>query len=147
MTRSAEFEDITEMAGSGDHIAVAVGDDYLSPDGGRPPVPVKQVLVSHDAGVTWSEPAGLDLDGADGLHDLSSMVVTPGGSTYLTTSDGLVRVDPEGNAKATPLSPRDSAAFVVEDAVCVVVDGDPVDTLRCSDDGTTWAPQPLPGFS
>lgn len=133
----------TVVTGHGDHVAVALLED--DPDGS---IPVVEVQTSHDAGATWSTPRGLDLTGPDGIRDLSSMAVTPSGSTYVTTeSHGLIRIDPDGSAAATPLSGHDTSAFVLDDSICVVAEAGRVDELQCSaDDGTTWTPIPLPGF-
>lgn len=141
--RSTSLRDTAMVAGSGDHVAVAIlGDDA---DGS---IPLLQVLVSHDAGRSWSEPQGLD-EGPDGVRNVSSLVVAPSGTTYLTTeSHGLVRIDADGNAIATPLSSHDTSAFLRGEDVCVVAEAGPIDHLQCSaDDGTTWTPMPLPGFS
>ena len=131
------------VAGHGDHVAVAfLGDDR---DG---TIPLVEVQYSHDAGATWEWARGLDVEGADGIRDLSSVAVSDEGSTYLTTgSHGLVRIDADGNAVASRLSSHDSSAFLVAHRVCLVAEAGRVDQLRCSpDDGTTWVPQPLPGF-
>jgi hypothetical protein len=128
------------MAGNGDHVAVAFLGD--APDGS---VPVVGVRVSHDAGRTWTTAEGLPRP----LRDLSSRVVTADGTAYATTgSHGLVRVDPDGNARPTPLSSLDTSAFVLDEAVCVVAEAGAVDELRCSEDGgTSWVRLPLPGFA
>ena len=70
-------------------------------------------------------------------------------TTYLTTeTDGLVRIDPDGDAEPMPLSTADTSVFIADDEVCVAVEAGAVDELRCSsDDGATWSPRPLPGFS
>lgn len=131
------------VSGSGDHVAVALLGD--APDGS---IPVVDVQVSHDAGTTWTWVRGLDLRERDGVRNLSSVAVTPSGSTYLTTeSHGLIRIGPDGSAEAMPLSSHDTSAFVLDDSVCVMAEAGRVDELQCSaDDGTTWAPLPLPGF-
>lgn len=131
------------VTGQGDHVSVVfLGDDA---DGS---IPVVDVRTSHDAGASWSTPRGLDLEGADGVRNLSSLAVTPSGSTYVTTeSHGLVRIDADGSTRAIPLSPHETSAFAVGDSVCVVAEAGRVDEVRCSDDdGTTWTPQSLPGF-
>lgn len=128
-----------QLAGDGDHVAYALLGD--APDGS---IPVLEVAVSGDGGDTWTVARGVP----DGLADLSSLVVAPSGTTYLTTgSHGLVRVDADGNARATPLSAHDTSAFVLDDAVCVVAEAGRVDELQCSvDDGASWSARPLPGF-
>ena len=143
-SRSTEPVSDAVVAGSGDHVAVAFLGD--APDGS---VPLVGVWVSHDAGRTWISARGLDNGGTDRVRDPSSIAVTPTGSTYVTTgSDGLIRIDPDGNAMATPASSSDTSVFALGDAVCLVAEAGRIDQLRCStDDGTTWVPQPLPGFS
>jgi hypothetical protein len=130
------------VAGSGDHVAAMYTGD--APDGS---MPVERVLVSSDAGRTWTTVRGLDTKGADRSRNPYWMTVTPSGTTYVTTeNDGLVRIDGDGNAQATPLSSMDTSVFTVDDDVCVVAEAGVIDELRCSsDDGTTWAPRPLPG--
>jgi hypothetical protein len=133
------------VAGSGDHVAVALLGDA---DGGDR-LPVLDVRLSDDAGDTWASARGLDLDGSDRVGNASSLAVAPGGTAYLTTeSHGLVRIDADGNAMPSRLSAHDTSAMVLDDGVCVVAEAGSVDELRCStDDGTTWSAQPLPGFS
>ena len=134
------------VAGSGDHVAVAlVGEDREGYDG----LPVVDVRVSDDAGRTWIPARGLDTTGVDGIGNASSLAVTPSGTAYLTTeTHGLVRIDADGNATQARLSSHDTSAIVLDDAVCVVAEAGRVDELQCStDDGTTWSAQPLPGFS
>jgi hypothetical protein len=133
------------VAGSGDHVAVAL----IGEDDGYDGLPVLDVRVSGDAGRTWTSARGLDTEGPGGIGNASSLAVAPSGTAYLTTgSHGLVRIDAAGNAMPTRLSAHDTSAFVLDDAVCVVAEAGRVDELRCSpDDGTTWLPQPLPGFS
>lgn len=90
----------------------------------------------------------MDLSGDDGLRDLSSLVVSPSGTTWITaSSQGLLRIDADGDATAMPLSSHDHSAFVLGEDICVVAEAGQVDELRCSeDDGATWTPRPLPGF-
>ena len=133
----------TRVVGSGDHVAVMfTGADS---DGS---LPVAEVLVSADAGRTWTTVRGLDTQGADRSRNPHSLAVTPSGTTYLTTeTEGLVRIDSDGNALATPLSATDTSVFTRGDEVCVLAEAGIVDELQCStDDGASWAPQPLPGF-
>ena len=69
------------------------------------------------------------------------------GNSALDQEQVLVRVDADGNALASRLSSHDSSVFLVAHRVCLVAEAGRVDELRCSpDDGTTWVPQPLPGF-
>lgn len=133
------------VAGSGDHVAVAL----IGERDGFAGLPVVDVRVSGDAGRTWTPARGIDTTGADGIGNASSLAVTPSGTAYLTTeTHGLVRIDAAGNAMEARLSAHDSSAFVLDDAVCVLAEAGRVDELRCStDDGTTWSAQPLPGFS
>lgn len=141
--RSSEPVSGAVVAGRGDHVAVAfLGDD---PDGS---VPLVEVQVSDDAGRTWIPAHGLDMLGGLPVHDLTSLVVGPTGSTWVTTmSHGLIRIDDHANARVARQSSYDQAVVVVDDAVCVVAEAGRTDELRCSaDDGTTWVPQPLPGF-
>jgi hypothetical protein len=130
------------VVGNGDHVAVAfLGDD---PDGS---IPVVEVWRSADAGEQWSLETGSFQPGA--LASLSGLAVSAAGTTYFTTQDtNLVRVDEGGNAQLIAFSSSDTSVFAVDDSVCVLADKGPVDRLQCSaDDGKTWAPQPLPGFS
>jgi hypothetical protein len=134
------------VAGSGDHVAVAlIGEDSGTDYDG---LPVLDVQVSSDGGRTWIPARGLDTRGADGVGNASSLAVAPSGTAYLTTeSHGLVRIDAAGNAMPTRLSSHDTSAIVLDDAVCVVAEAGRIDELQCSaDDGATWAAQPLPGF-
>ncbi|HEY0645328.1 MAG TPA: sialidase family protein [Nocardioides sp.] len=134
------------VAGSGDHVAVAlIGEDSGTDYDG---LPVLDVQVSDDGGRTWIPARGLDTRGADGVGNASSLAVTPSGTTYLTTeTHGLVRIDAAGNAMPARLSSHDTSAIVLDDTVCVVAEAGKVDELQCSaDDGATWAAQPLPGF-
>ena len=133
----------TRVVGSGDHVAVMfTGADS---DGS---LPVAEVLVSADAGRTWTTVRGLDTQGADRSRNPHSLAVTASGTTYLTTeTEGLVRIDSDGNARATPLSATDWSVFTRGDEVCVLTEAGTDDALQCStDDGASWAPQPLPGF-
>ncbi len=142
-TRSDGSTDTAAIAGSGDHVAVAVlGDD---PDGS---IPLREVLVSHDAGRTWSRVEGLDLEGGDRVRDLSSVAVSSAGTTYLATaSHHIVRIDADGDAVPTQLSAFDSSVVASGDTVCVVAESGAIDRLECSeDDGRSWTSQPLPGF-
>ena len=141
--RSTEPVSGAVVAGSGDHVVVAfLGDD---PDGS---IPLVEVQLSGDAGRTWFPAHGMDMLGGLPVHDLTSLVVTPAGSSYVTTvSHGLVRISDQGNVTVARQSSFDQAAVVVGDTVCAVTEAGRVDQLRCSaDDGTTWVPQPLPGF-
>jgi hypothetical protein len=133
------------VAGSGDHVAVALIGDA---DGGDR-LPVLEVRMSDDAGSTWTTARGLDLDGADRVGNASSLAVAPSGTAYLTTqTHGLVRIDAGGNAMPARMSTHDTSALVLDDAVCLVAEAGRVDELQCStDDGATWSAQPLPGFS
>ncbi|MCY7400985.1 MAG: hypothetical protein LH477_08510 [Nocardioides sp.] len=131
------------LEGRGDSVVLAqLGDD---PDRS---VPLISLRVSHDGGLTWSPVTGLDLTGTDGVRNLSSLVVSPEGTIFLTTeSHGLVRIDRDGTVATSRFSTYDTSAFVVSDSVCVVTEAGRVDDLRCStDDGGTWATTPLPGF-
>ena len=131
------------VAGSGDHVAVVLlGDD---PDGW---LPVVAVLLSRDAGRSWSTAVNLDTEGGDRLTDMSSLAVGADGTTYLTTGlHHLVRIDEEGFATPIQLSSFDSGVFASGDGVCVVTERGRYDALECSPDGLTdWADQPLPGL-
>lgn len=132
------------LAGTGDHVSMAyLGDD---PDGSIPLVGVALHREAHMRSTFLDQ----WLDGAldEEVRDLSSLAVSAAGSTYLTTgSHGLIRIDENGNVLAMPLSSHDTSAFALGDSVCVVAEAGRVDELRCSaDDGTTWAPAPLPGL-
>jgi hypothetical protein len=128
------------LAGHGDSVA------YVAYDHSDGSIPVLEIAVSSDAGVSWQVARG-DF-GGEGLRNPSSLAVSPSGTTYLTTgSHGVVRIDADGNATATRLSSHDHSAFVLGEDVCVVAEDGRVDELRCSeDDGATWTPRPLPGF-
>lgn len=132
-----------QVVGSGDHVAV-----MFTGAGPDRTIDIEQVIVSSDAGRTWTTARGLDTNGADRSRDPSGMTLTPDGTTYLTTeTDGLIRIDPDGSARAIPVSSRDSSAFTDGDDICVVSEAGAIDEIQCSSDrGTTWAPQPLPGL-
>lgn len=133
------------VAGSGDHVAVAlIGNDRPGYAG----LPVLDVWMSHDAGRTWTAAGSLDTTGDDGVGNASSLAVAPTGTAYLTTeTHGLVRIDATGDAAPMRLSSHDTSAFTLEDGVCVVTEAGRIDELQCSaDDGATWASQTLPGF-
>ncbi|HEU4336720.1 MAG TPA: hypothetical protein VFR45_05370 [Nocardioides sp.] len=133
-----------QVAGSGDHVAVMfIG---AGPDRS---VGIEQVIVSSDAGRTWTTAHGLDTKGADRSLDPYGMTVAPDGTTYLTTeTEGLVRIDPDGGARAVPVSSQATSVFAHGDDICVVAKAGAIDQIQCSSDGgTTWAPQPLPGLS
>jgi hypothetical protein len=132
------------VAGAGDHVTVVFSEAASDRS-----LPVLEVLVSSDAGRTWTTVDGLDTRGADRVRDPHSLVVAPGGTTYLTTvTDGLIRIDSDGDAQPAALSSSDTSVFTTDDEVCVQVEAGAVGELRCSsDDGATWSdPQPLPGF-
>lgn len=131
------------VAGSGDHVAVALlGDD---PDGS---IPVVGVLLSADAGRNWTGVDDLDTTGGDRVRNLSSLAVAADGTTYLATeSHHLVRIDEDGDVLPIQLSSFDSSVFADGAGVCVVTERGRRDQLACSDDrGTTWSSRPLPGF-
>ncbi len=133
----------TWVGGSGDHVAVLfMGADL---DGS---VPVARMPVSADAGLTWTTTRGLGTHGAGRSRNPYSLAVTPSGTTYLTTgTEGLLRIDSDGNVLATPLSAADTSVYTSGDEVCVVTEAGDADALRCStDDGASWAIQPVPGF-
>ncbi|RYB93191.1 hypothetical protein EUA93_01780 [Nocardioides oleivorans] len=128
------------LAGNGDHLAyVLLGDD---PDGS---VTGLHVALSSDAGDTWTTSEGME---RSVYQDVSGLAMSRQGTAYLVTgSHGLVRIDADGNEVGTPMSPHDMGVLTSGDEVCVVAGAGAVDELRCSsDDGTTWAPRPLPGF-
>ena len=132
------------VAGSGDHVAVmfnGAGPDHS--------VGIEQVIVSGDAGRTWTTAQGLDTKGADRSLNPYGMTVAPDGTTYLTTeTDGLIRIDPDGAARAVLVSSQATSVFADGDDICVVAEAGAIDEIQCSSDrGTTWAPQPLPGLS
>lgn len=144
------FENRTEtvsavmLAGNGDTVAMALLGD--SPDGS---IPLLEVAVSSDAGETWERASGSQLPfGGEGPYDVSSMVVSPQGTTYLATgSHGLIRVDERANVTAVRTSERDTSVFRRGDAVCVLTERGRVDDMACSDDdGRTWLSQSLPGY-
>lgn len=126
------------MAGHHDGVSVVLLGD--APDGS---VPVLDVFASQDAGRTWQR-----TEAVAGLADLSGLAVSDDGSTYLTTgSHGAVRVDAAGEVTSVRQSGHDQSVFQVSHRICVVAETGRIDELRCSaDDGTTWVPQPLPGF-
>lgn len=103
---------------------------------------IQQVDVSHDSGQTWATARGIDF--SNEVRDLSSTAVSAQGTVYLTTgSDGLIRIDADGNARRTPVSDHDQAVFTTTYDVCVLGSG----RLHCSDDdGTTWAGRIVPGI-
>jgi hypothetical protein len=131
------------VAGSGEHVAVV-----LLGDGADGSIPVVDVLLSHDAGGSWSMAVDLDTEGGDRVRDMSSAAVTPDGTTYLATgSHHLVRIDDQGFAVPTQLSAFDTSVFAAGDQVCLVGERGRYDALLCSPDGITeWADQPLPGL-
>jgi hypothetical protein len=147
-TRATEKVSSAVVAGSGDHVAVALsGDD---PSGA---IPLLDVQVSHDGGTTWTSARGVvsgsvDTMSTDRVRGASSMAVTPDGTTYLTTeSHHLVRIDDEGFATPVQLSAFDTSVFASGDEVCLVGERGRYDALLCSPDGLTeWADQPLPGL-
>jgi hypothetical protein len=127
------------VAGTGEQVAVesstAATDDRS--------LEVLEVLVSSDAGRTWTTVSGLDATGAGRSRSPYSLVVGPGGTTHHTTeTDGLVRIDADGQARRAADLPLATSAFVAGDEVCAVVEAGVVGELRCSDDGTTWARSP-----
>lgn len=126
------------IAGHHDGVAVAL----LGDDAGAS-IPVLGVASSQDAGRTWVSARGLR-----GLRDLSGLAVSDEGTAYLTTgSHATVRIDAEGDGMPVQQSPADNSVFLVSHRVCLVAEAGRVDELRCTaDDGTTWAPQSLPGF-
>lgn len=131
---------VTGVAIAGHHDGVAVALLGDAPDGS---IPVLEVASSQDAGRTWARARG-----TEGLGDMSGIAVSDEGSTYLTTgSDGAVRIDADGNLLSVRQSGHDHSVFLVSHRVCLVAEAARVDQLRCTpDDGTTWAPQSLPGF-
>jgi hypothetical protein len=131
------------VAGSGDHLAV----DLLG-DGADGSIPVVDVLLSHDAGWSWSMAVNLDTEGGDRVRNMSSLAVGADGTTYLATeSHHLVRIDDEGFATPIQLSAHDTSVFVSGDDVCLVVERGRYDALVCSADGlTAWSDRPLPGL-
>jgi len=108
---------------------------------------VERVEVSRDGGRTWTTARGIDF--VDQVRDLSGLAVSQDGTVFLTTgSDGLIRVDADGNAQRTPVSPHDQAVFTTTYEVCVLTGGFGGGRLQCSeDDGTSWSQQRLPGRS
>lgn len=134
---------IFHITGAGEHVAaVSTGDaDDRS-------LPVTEVLVSSDAGRSWTTVSGIDTEGTDRTRNAHSLAVSDGGTTYLSTeTDGLLRITPDGDARPVPLAGAATSVFTSDDEVCVVVGAGILGELRCSaDDGTTWAPQPLPGL-
>jgi hypothetical protein len=127
------------MAGHHDGVSVVLLGD--APDGS---IPVLAVIASQDAGRTWQEAQAIA-----GLADLSGLAVSDEGSTYLATgSDGTLRIDADGEVTSVRQSGHDHSVFQVSHRICVVAETGRTDELRCSaDDGTTWVPQPLPGFA
>lgn len=108
---------------------------------------VERVDVSQDGGRTWTTARGIDF--AAPVRDLSGLAVSAHGTVFLTTgSDGLIRIDSEGNAQRTPVSAHDQAVFTTTYDVCVLTGGWGGGRLQCSeDDGTSWSEQRLPGRS
>ena len=143
LPRVSEPVSTAVLAGSGDHVAVVLlGDD---PDGS---LPVVDMLLSRDAGRSWSTAVNLDTEGGDRVTDVSSLAVGADGTAYLTTeSHHLVRIDEEGFATPIQLSAFDTGVFTSGDEVCVVAERGRYDALLCSPDGLTgWVDQPLPGL-
>jgi hypothetical protein len=134
---------IFHITGAGEHVAaVSTGDaDDRS-------LPVTEVLVSSDAGGSWTTVRGLDTEGADRARNAHSLAVSDGGASYLTTdTHGLLRITSDGDARPVPLAGAATSVFTTDDEVCVVVGAGVLGELRCSaDDGATWAAQPLPGL-
>lgn len=145
MTRPTRPVSTAVLAGHGEGVAVVMLGDGV--DGS---IPVVDVQVSSYAGAPWIRASGLDLDldGADGMRNLSSLAVSPDGSAFLTTeSHGVVRVATDGTATTERLSSHDHSATVLDGKMCLVAEGGRVDHLQCStDDGETWEAAPLPGF-
>ena len=110
---------------------------------------VERVDVSQDGGRTWSTARGIDF--VDQVRDLSGLAVSAHGTVFLTTgSDGLIRIDADGNAQRTPVSPHDRAVFTTTYDVCVLTSGRQGRRaeLACSaDDGTSWSRGSVPGVS
>jgi hypothetical protein len=131
---------VSGVAVAGHHDGVAV---VLLGDATDGSVPVLDVVASQDAGRTWQ-----GAQAVAGLADVSGLAVSDEGSTYLTTgSHGAVRIDADGEVTSVRQSSHDHTVFQVSHRICVVAEAGRVDQLRCSaDDGTTWVPQPLPGF-
>lgn len=131
------------LAGHGRTVAAVVLRHQL---GGK--LLVDQVEVSHDGGRTWTTARGVDFAGG-GSENLSGLAVSAQGSVYLTTeSDGLIRIDREGNAQVSALSVADHGVFATTYEVCVLTGGWGGNRLRCSaDDGTSWSSRPVPGAS
>lgn len=131
------------ITGAGEHVA-AVSSGHADDRS----LPVTEVLVSSDAGRSWTTVSGLDTEGNDRSRNPDSLAVTDGGTTYLTTeTDGLLRITPDGDVRPVSLAGAATSVFATDDEVCVVVGAGVLGELRCSaDDGSTWAPQPLPGL-
>jgi hypothetical protein len=121
------------IAGRGDDLAiVGLGDD---PDGG---IPMTGLMTYTDP--TWHYPS-LDL-----LPGVSSVVVTPGGSTVVTDAgDGRwLLVRPDG--RVTTPDRKVGQAFVAGDRLYVSSYGFTDGPLSYSeDDGRTWTETTLPG--
>ena len=111
---------------------------------------VQQVDLSHDGGRTWATARGIDF--GNEVRDVSGVAVSNQGTVYLTTgSDGLIRIDAEGNAQRTSLGARDESVFTTTYDVCALVQPKQASrqqTIACSeDDGTTWTDRSPPGSS
>jgi hypothetical protein len=131
------------LAGYGRSVAAVTTGD--GPGGDRT---IEQVDLSHDGGRTWTTARGIDF--GNEVRDLSGIAVSPQGSVYLTTgSDGLIRIDPDGNAQRTPIYVQDRWVFTTAYDVCVLTQprqADLPEVVSCSgNDGTSWADERVPG--
>ena len=121
------------MAGRGDDLAiVGLGDD---PDGG---IPMTGLMTF--SGLTWHYPS------VDLLDGVTSVLVTPGGSTLVTdaSTGRSILVRPDG--EATTADRRVGEAFVAGDRLYVTTYGFMNAPLFYSeDDGRTWTATTLPG--
>jgi hypothetical protein len=129
------------LAGRGRTVVIATLKDGPGGD-----LTLSQVELSHDGGRTWTTARGVDLSGG-GVRNVSGIAVSEAGTAYLTTeTDGLIRIDREGNAQVSRLSDVDRGVFTTTYQVCVLTGGGRQARLRCSeDDGTTWSGSPVPG--
>jgi hypothetical protein len=126
------------IAGSGDHVSVlALGD---APDGS---IPALGLVASHDAGRTGNQWTADEL----GLTDTTSLVVTPGGTTLSTSTDGdLTVLDADGRLVTPHHAPRIQGLTLAGDRVYGFTLSHDGALLWSEDDGATWRQETMPGL-